>query len=272
MKLYQKILIGLVLGFIAGLILGDKAAYLKPIGHIFIRSLRLIVVPLILATLVTGVASAGDIRKVGRLGVRTLVYFIVTTTFAVVIGLVIANIVDPGMGISLGEIKEVQKPTPVAPSEMIVNMFPVNPMEALAQGSVLQIIVFAILFGAALSLAGEKGKPIADFFSSLAEVMFKLSDIVIQFAPFGVFALIAWTSGKFGLDILMPMAKIIFAVFIGCVIHILVTYTTAISVFAKVNPIHFFKKVLEPAMVGFSTCSAAAAFPFTMRAQKQLGV
>jgi len=272
MKLYQKILIGLFLGFFAGLILGDKAEYLKPIGDIFIRSLRLIVVPLILATLVTGVASAGDIRKIGRMGVRTLIYFMITTTVAVVIGLVVANVIDPGTGISLGEIKEVAKPNSVTPSQMLVSMFPVNPMEALAQGNVLQIIVFAILLGAAISIAGEKGTPLANFFSSLAEVMFKLSDIVIKFAPYGVFALIAWTSGKFGLSILMPMGKIILAVFIGCVIHILFTYTMAVKFIAKVNPIHFFKKVLEPAMVGFSTCSAAAAFPFTMRAQKQLGV
>ncbi len=272
MKLYHKILIGLVAGFFAGLILGDKAVYLKPIGDIFIRCLRLIVVPLILSTLITGVASAGDIRKVGRLGVRTLVYFIITTTIAVVIGLVVANIIDPGTGISLGEVASVKKPEPVSPGQMLVNMFPVNPMEALATGSILQIIVFALLFGGALSLAGDKGKPVADFFAAMAEVMFKLSDIVIKAAPYGVFALIAWTAGKFGMDILMPMMKIIVAVFIACVIHVLFTYTVAVGLVAKVNPKHFFKKVLEPALVGLSTCSAAAAFPFTMRAQKQLGV
>jgi Na+/H+-dicarboxylate symporter len=271
-KLYHKILIGLVLGFIAGLILGEKAAYLKPIGDIFIRCLRLIVVPLILATLVTGVSSAGDIRKVGRLGIRTVVYFIVTTTFAVIIGLIVANVINPGTGISLGEVAKISKPDPVTPAQMIVNMFPINPMESLANGSVLQIIVFSILFGAALSLAGDKGTPVANFFKSLSEVMFRLSDIVIKFAPYGVFALIAWTSGKFGLDILLPMGKIIFAVFIGCLIHIIVTYSIAVGLVAKVNPTDFLKKVIEPAMVGFSTCSAAAAFPFSMRAQKQLGV
>jgi len=272
MKLYHKILIGLVLGFIAGLILGDKAAYLKPIGDIFIRCLRLIVVPLIFSTLVTGVSSAGDIRKVGRLGFRTVVYFMLTTTLAVIIGLIVANFINPGMGIELGEVSSISKPDSVTPGQMIVNMFPINPMESLAEGKVLQIIVFSILFGSALSLAGDKGTPIANFFKSLAEVMFKLSDIVINFAPYGVFALIAWTAGKFGLDILLPMGKIIFAVFLGCIIHILFTYTFTTAVVAKINPIHFFKKVIEPAMVGFSTCSAAAAFPFSMRAQKQLGV
>lgn len=272
MKLYHKIIVGLILGFFVGLVLGDKAVFLKPVGDIFIRCLRMIVVPLILSTLITGVTSAGDIRKVGRLGIKTVLYFLITTAFAVVIGLVVANVFDPGTSIALGEVGEFSKPNTVSPSQMIIGMFPINPMEALATGNVLQIIIFAIFFGAALSLTGDKGKPVANFFSALAEVMFKLSDIVIKFAPYGVFALIAWTSGKFGLDILMPMAKIIFATFIGCIIHILFVYTAAVGLVAKVNPMDFLKKVIEPAMVGFSTCSAAAAFPFSMRAQKQLGV
>jgi Na+/H+-dicarboxylate symporter len=272
MKLYHKILIGLVLGFIVGILLGDKAEYLKPIGDIFIRALRLIVVPLILATIITGVSGVGDIRKIGKLGVRTFVYFIITTTIAVIIGLGVANIIDPGTGIALGEVKEVAKPDAVSPFQMIVNMVPINPIESLATGNVLQVIIFAILFGIALSLAGDKGTPVANFFNSLAEIMFKLSDIVIKMAPYGVFALIAWTAGKYGLDLLLPMGKIIVAVFIGCVIHILFTYTIAVRVFAKVSPKHFFKKVMEPALVGFSSCSAAAAFPFTMKAQEKLGV
>jgi Na+/H+-dicarboxylate symporter len=156
--------------------------------------------------------------------------------------------------------------------EMIVKMFPINPMESMAKGQVLQIIVFAILFGAGLSMTGEVGEPVKKFFEGVAEVMFKISDIVISMAPYGVFALIAWTTGRFGLDILMPMAKLIGATLIACVIHILFTYTGAISIFARISPVAFLKKVMEPAMIGLSTCSAAAAFPFSMRAQKQLGV
>lgn len=272
MKLYQKIIIGLVLGIIAGLILGEKAAYLKPIGDIFIRCLRLIVVPLIFSTLVMGVVSTGDVRNLGKLGVRTIVYFIATTTLAVVIGLIVANIVQPGTGLSLGELTEIKRPETFGPMEMIVKMFPINPMESMAKGQVLQIIVFAILFGAGLSMTGEKGEPVKKFFEGVAEVMFKISDIVISMAPYGVFALIAWTTGRFGLDILMPMAKLIGATLIACVIHILFTYTGAITLFARISPVAFLKKVMEPAMIGLSTCSAAAAFPFSMRAQKQLGV
>lgn len=272
MKLYQKIILGMVLGIIAGLILGEKAAYLKPIGDIFIRCLRLIVVPLIFSTLVIGVVSTGDVRNLGKLGARTIVYFIVTTTLAVIIGLIVANVVQPGTGLSLGELAEIKRPETVGPMDMIVNMFPINPIESMAQGQVLQIIVFAILFGAGLSMTGKAGEPVKKFFEGVAEVMFKVSDIVISLAPYGVFALIAWTTGRFGLDILMPMAKLIGATLVACLIHILFTYTGAISIFARISPLAFLKKVMEPAMIGLSTCSAAAAFPFSMRAQKQLGV
>ncbi|SHI02954.1 dicarboxylate/amino acid:cation symporter [Desulfofustis glycolicus] len=272
MKLYHKILIGLVLGVLAGLILGEKAAYLKPVGDIFIRCLRLIVVPLILSTLITGVVSTGNIKNLGMTGISTLVYFMVTTTLAVCVGLLVANILQPGTSLSLGELNTFQAPESVGPAEMIVSMFPMNPMEALANGNVLQIIIFALFFGAGLSMAGDQGKPVANFFQSLAEVMFKVSDIVISFAPYGVFALIAWTTGKFGLDILMPMAKLIVAALIASLIHIFVSYTLIVTFIARISPLVFLKKTLEPALVGLSTCSAAAAFPFSMRAQKHLGV
>lgn len=271
-KLYQKILIGLVLGFFVGIALGDKAEYLKPIGDIFIRSLQLIVVPLVLASLITGVISVGDVRKIGRLGIKTVLYFIITTTIAVIIGLGVANVIDPGNGISLGEVESVSETDTVSPAQMVVSMFPSNPIEAMSSGNILQVIIFAILFGFALSLAGDKGTPVANFFKSLTEVMFKLSEIVIKFAPYGVFALIAWVAGKYGFDLLLPMGKIIFAVLIGCMIHIIFTYTIAVRVIAKVKPMDYFKKVMEPALVGFSTCSSAACFPFSMRAQEQLGV
>ncbi len=256
----------------AGLVLGEKAAYLQPIGDIFIRCLRLIVVPLILSTLITGVVSTGDIKNLGKTGIRTLVYFMGTTTVAVCIGLIIGNIFQPGVGLELGDLKAVEAPEPVGAAEMIVEMFPVNPAEALAKGNVLQIIIFALIFGAALSLTGDKGKPVADFFRSLAEVMFKVSDIVIQFAPIGVFALIAWTTGKFGLDILLPMGKLIIATLVACTVHVLLTYSMLVGIIARISPLIYLKKVMEPALVGISTCSAAAAFPFSMRAQKYLGV
>lgn len=271
MKLYYKIFIGLVAGIIFGYVFSDYAGYLKPIGDIFIRCLRMIVVPLIFATLVIGVYNA-DIKNLAKYGTQTVVYFLFTTAIAVTIGLIVANIINPGQGLELGELTEVKEVAPVTFSSVIVNMFPINPIASFANASVLQIIVFALFFGTAMSLIGEKSKPVAAFFDSISEIMFKISEMVIKLAPYGVFALMAWTSSKYGLDIILPMLKLIFAVFIASLIHILVTYGLFIKYVARISPISFFKKIAEPAVVGFSTCSAAAAFPLTMRAQKQLGV
>ncbi|NJB68411.1 Na+/H+-dicarboxylate symporter [Desulfobaculum xiamenense] len=272
MKLYHKIVIGLALGLGAGLVFGENATVLKPIGDIFIRCLKLIVMPLILATLINGVASAGDIRKVGRVGMKTLIYFMVTTAIAVGLGLLVANVMHPGLGLTLGKVEAVTRHEPVTVAQMLVNMVPTNPIDALAEGRALQVIVFALLFGAALSLTGEKGEPIRRFFESLAEVMLKLTDIVINMAPVGVFALIAWTAGKYGADILLPMLKVILAVAITSALHILFSYSAIVALVARISPLDFMKKALEPALVAISTCSSAAAFPFSMRAQRQLGV
>ncbi|GAB6177402.1 dicarboxylate/amino acid:cation symporter [Desulfobaculum senezii] len=272
MKLYHKIVLGLALGLGAGLIFGEDATVLKPIGDIFIRCLKLIVMPLILATLVNGVASAGNIKKVGRVGVKTLIYFIFTTAIAVSIGLLVANLMHPGAGLTIGSVDSIKKAEAVTLSGMLVNMVPTNPIAALADGKALQVIVFALLFGAALSASGEKGRPVANFFQSLADVMLKLTDIIINMAPIGIFALIAWTAGKYGADILLPLVKIILAVATACFLHILVSYSAIVGLVARISPIQFLKKVLEPALVAISTCSSAAAFPFSMRAQKQLGV
>ncbi len=272
MKLYQKIIIGLVLGLIAGLLLGDRAEYLKPVGDIFIRCLRLIVLPLILGTLVTGIVSTGDIRSMGKVGGLTFAYFMITTVFAVGIGLFFANIIGAGTDLTLGGVKEFVPPKTVGPAEMIVNIFPVNPFEALSKGTVLQVIVFAIFLGVGICMAGDKGKPLGDFFKSLSEVMFKISDMVISVAPIGVFALIAWTAGKYGTDILKPMALLILTGFVASLCHIVLVYPTALVLLARVSPVPFFKKIVPPLLVGFTTCSAAAAFPLTMKAQERLGV
>lgn len=272
MKLYHKIVLGLALGLGAGLLFGEDATVFKPIGDIFIRCLKLIVMPLILATLINGVASAGSIKKVGRIGIKTLIYFIFTTAIAVAIGLLVSNIMHPGAGLTLGTVEGIKRAEAVTVSQMLVNMVPTNPIAALADGKALQVIVFALLFGGALSASGKKGEPVLKFFESLAEVMLKLTDIVINMAPIGVFALIAWTAGKYGADILLPLLKIILAVAITSFIHILVSYSAIVALFARISPLAFLKKVLEPALVAVSTCSSAAAFPFSMRAQKQLGV
>uniref|UniRef100_UPI003AFB8253 Aspartate transporter n=2 Tax=synthetic construct TaxID=32630 RepID=UPI003AFB8253 len=272
MSLYHKILIGFVLGVIVGLIFGDKAEFIKPLGDIFLRLLKMIVVPLVFSTIVTGIASMGDVKKLGRIGAKTLIYYMITTTLAVTIGLILANIFKPGKGLSLGEIHEVAHPNAPSFTETLLNMIPTNPFEAMAEGNMLQIIVFAIFFGIALALMGEKAEPVKKFFDSASEVMFKITDIVMKFAPYGVFALMAWTVGKYGLDVLAPLGKLILTVYLGCIIHILIVYTLLLRFLCKINPLRFFKKIKEAMLVAFSTCSSAATLPVTMRVAEELGV
>lgn len=272
LKIYQKILIGLVVGSIIGLVAGSFAVQLKPIGDIFIRLLRMLVMPLVAATLITGIAGTADIRRLGRLGMRTVAYFLATTLIAVLLGVSVAMVIQPGSGIDLSTVAQVAAPEPVSLITTLVNLVPLNPFDSFARGDVLPIMIFSLFFGLGIALVGEKARPVKDFFASLAAVMFKVSDLVIGFAPWGVGALIAWVFGTFGLSALLPMAKIILAVFIGCSLHVAIAYLPAVALIAKVKPMTFLRKVVEPAMVAFSTTSSAAAFPFSMKSQKRLGV
>ncbi len=274
MKLFQKVLIGFVLGAILGAIWGPGIVWIKPIGTIFISLLKMLIIPLIFATLVVGVASIAEPKKLGRVAGKTIAYYLVTTAFAIIIGLLLGNIFQPGAGMNLvleGPAKEAAG----APSlvDTIVNLIPKNPIGAMADGKVLQVIVFALFFGYAMTKAGEKGKAVLKFFEGFAETMYKLTGIVMGFAPYGVFALIATTVGTHGLSVLIPFAKLIFAVYLGVIIHEVVAYSGMVSIIGKMSPVKFFKGFSEAALLAFSTCSSSATLPVSMRvAQENLGV
>lgn len=274
MKLFQKVLIGFVLGAILGAIWGPGIVWIKPIGTIFISLLKMLIIPLIFATLVVGVASIAEPKKLGRVAGKTIAYYLVTTAFAIIIGLLLGNIFQPGAGMNLvleGPAKEAAG----APSlvDTIVNLIPKNPIGAMADGKVLQVIVFALFFGYAMTKAGEKGKAVLKFFEGFAETMYKLTGIVMGFAPYGVFALIATTVGTHGLSVLIPFAKLIFAVYLGVIIHEVVVYSGMVSIIGKMSPVKFFKGFSEAALLAFSTCSSSATLPVSMRvAQENLGV
>jgi len=274
MKLFQKILIGFVLGAILGAIWGPGIVWIKPIGTIFISLLKMLIIPLIFATLVVGVASIAEPKKLGRVAGKTIIYYLITTAFAIIIGLLLGNIFQPGAGMNLvleGPAKEaVGAPSLV---DTIVNLIPKNPIGAMAEGKVLQVIVFALFFGYAMTKAGEKGKAVLKFFEGFAETMYKLTGTVMGFAPYGVFALIATTVGTHGLSVLVPFAKLIFAVYLGIIIHAVVIYSGMTSIIAKMSPVKFFKGFSEASLLAFSTCSSSATLPVSMRvAQDNLGV
>jgi Na+/H+-dicarboxylate symporter len=273
MKLWQQILIALVAGLAVGMIFGPPAAALKPIGTVFINLIKMLIVPLIFVSLVCGVTSMHDMHKMGRIALKTIVIYLVTTAVAISIGLGLGILLQPGGGIDIAQAASMEAKTAPTLVETLVGLFPSNPIAAMADGNVLQIIVFAILFGLAINLAGEAGRKIREFFDGLAEVIYKLTAIVISFAPYGVFALMAWVAATYGLDLLLPLGTVIAAVYIGCVIHAIVVYGGAITLIAKLNPIRFFQGIAEAQAVAFTTTSSSGTLPVTMScAEKNLGV
>jgi Na+/H+-dicarboxylate symporter len=271
MKLHTKILIGFLLGIGAGILLGPAASTVKPLGDLFLRLIKMIIVPLVFSSLVVGASSVDDVRKLGRIGGKTVVYYLTTTAIAVLIGILMGNIFNPGAGI---QIAQAEYQASAAPSfvDTILAMFPTNPFVSFVEMNMLQIIVFALFFGIAMSLIGKTAKPVQDFINGVAEIMYKLTSIVMQFAPYGVFGLIAHTVGTHGLDVLLPLVKVILAVYVGCILHALIVYSGAVSFFARMNPLHFFKGIMPAALVAFSSCSSAGTLPITMKSVEDMGV
>lgn len=277
MKLTTKILLGLLAGVVVGLFMtgnsGFANTFIKPVGTLFINLITMVIVPLVLASLVVGAASLGDMKTLGRIGGKTLAYYLLTTAFAVTLGLILGSIIEPGIGLTAsGKAQEAAK----APSaiDTILNIIPKNPVKALVDGSMLQIIVFALFLGVGASaLPDGKGKPVISFFDSMAEVMYKVTSFIMEFAPIGVFGLIVPVVAANGPKVLLPLIKVIVAVYIGCILHAILVYSTSVKIFANYSPIKYFKGIMPAALTAFTTCSSSATLPVTMKSVKEsLGV
>jgi Na+/H+-dicarboxylate symporter len=278
MNLSNKILIGLVLGVAAGLVVGPEGLgvvkkWIAPFGTLFINMIKMIIVPLVLASLVVGASSLGDVRKLGRIGGKTIVFYLVTTAVAVVIGIVMSLVMSPGSGLQLPA-NAVYKGKEAPPlMDVFVNMVPTNVIQAMLNADMLQIIVFALFVGIGITLVGERAKPVESFFDGLAEVTYKIVGVIMAFAPIGVFALILPVVAANGPKVLIPLAKVIAAVYIGCLIHMSITYSAILKLLVDFSPVRFFKGILPAQMIAFSTCSSAATLPVTMKnTQENLGV
>lgn len=273
-NLLTQILIAFVIAIILGLIFGESIAVLEPLGDLFLRLIKFIIAPLVLSTLVVGVASIGDPKSLGRIGSKTIVYYLVTTAVAIVIGLGVAFIVSPGEGLTLDvATEEVDVNESEGFVQTILEIVPENPFAALTEGEILQIIFFAIFIGLAITLIGDKGEPVRRFFDSLSEIMFWVTGIIMRFAPLGVLGLVAPIIGEYGASVLLPLLKTIIAVAVACLIHALLVYSSSVKIFAKMNPITFFKGIAPAAAVAFSTASSAGTLPVTIKnTQENLGV
>ncbi|AYO31518.1 dicarboxylate/amino acid:cation symporter [Biomaibacter acetigenes] len=272
-----KIFIGLVLGVIVGLFFTsapDAAkTYIKPFGDLFLNLIKMIIVPLVLSSLVVGAASTGDVKKLGRIGVKTLTYYLLTTAFAVTLGLILGNILNPGLGMNLpaGAKPDVSKVPSII--ETLLNIVPSNPIKAMVDVNMLQIIVFALFLGIAITLIGDKGKPVLNFFESLAEVSYKIVALIMSYAPIGVFGLIVPVVAANGPAVLLPLLKVIITVYIGVALHAVLVYSSLVYIFAKMNPLKFFKGASPAMVVAFTTSSSSGTLPVTMESvEKNLGV
>ncbi|MBR9729399.1 dicarboxylate/amino acid:cation symporter [Shewanella intestini] len=271
--LWMQILVGMALGIVVGVGLGESATILKPIGTIFVNTIKMLIVPLVFCSLIVGVTSMQDTAKMGRIGFKSFAFYMATTSVAISIGLIIGYVMQPGAGLNLESVST-QSAVKEAPSimETLINIVPTNPVAALASGQILQVIVFAVALGVALVLIGERGKPAIAVFESLAEAMFKLTDMVMKLAPYGVFGLMAWVAGEYGLDMLLPLMKVIVAVYVGCFLHIVGFYSATLALLGKLNPIHFFKGISNAIVVAYTTSSSAGSLPASMKCANDLGV
>jgi len=273
LQLWHKILIGMILGITVGLIFGEDAAVLKPIGSLFVNTIKMLIVPLVFCSIIVGITSMQDTSKMGRIGLKAVVFYLTSTAVAITIGLFLGDILQPGAGLGLvAQQAEVAKEVPSL-ADTLVALVPTNPVNALAQGHILQIIVFAVALGISLTLIGEKGAPAIAIFESLAEAMYKLTDLVMKLAPYGVFALMAWVAGKFGLALLLPLIKVIGAVYFGSILHVLGVYSALILFVSKLTPVQYFNGIIDAQVVAFTSTSSAGTLPVSMKcARENLGV
>ena len=283
LSLIAKIGIGFIIGLILGFVIGPLAPnspfvakvilpVLQLIGNIFLSLLKMLIVPLVFSSLVMGASSIGDPKVLGRIGVKTIAFYLGTTIVAIVIGLLLGNIIQPGVGMAIEGAKAVAK-EPQTIFDVILNIFPANPLKALVEGIMLQVIVFALFLGVAATLIGERGKAFLEFNSSLAEVMFKITAIVMKTAPLGIFALIAVTAAKYGPAVLAPFAKVIFAIYLGCILQMLLVYSGLIAGIVHKSPMWFFSGVREAMIAAFVTRTSAGVLLISMdNVQNKLGV
>lgn len=272
--LWKRILTALILGVIVGMLWGEGAESIVWLGDLFIRLIRMVVVPLVFVTLVAGVVSMGDPSKLGSLGVKTLAVYMVTTLAAIIIGLTLAALLQPGVGVDLSSAvpSTVQDPIPL--SERLISIVPENPIQALAEGNILAIIFFALLVGISLLTIGKDGKPVAEFMDASTEMMLRITHWVMEVAPFGVFALIAWVAGTQGVTALLDVVLLALAVVLACLAHVIIVHGMIImKTMLKLSPVMFFRGARDAMLVAFSTSSSSATLPVSMSvAEENLGI
>ncbi|MDP4540198.1 dicarboxylate/amino acid:cation symporter [Qipengyuania sp. DY56-A-20] len=273
--LWQRVIAALVLGVIVGFLWGPGAESIKIIGDIFIAFIKMLVVPLIFFSLVAGVAAIGDLRKLGAVGWRAMLLFVVSGQIAVWLGLLLGTVIQPGIGVDTSMIDLGATPEPNSTDwrEMLLGIVPASPVQVMADVNVLPLIVFSLLLGIGILMAEGEGTPVQKIFDSGAVVMQKVTMVVMELTPFGVFALMAWVAGTLGLDALIALSKLVALNYIGCLLIIFVLYSAMVKFLAKLPVRDFFRGIVDAMAVSYSTASSNATLPVTLRcAERNLGV
>lgn len=272
--LWKRVLGALVLGVLFGLIFGENAALVKPVGDLFIRLIKMLVVPLILVSLVSGVTSMEDVSKLGRMGVKTIGTFLVTSAFAVTVGITMATLIGPGIGAPTeGLSAPTVAPANITAVDTLLDIIPTNPVASLANGTVLQIIFFAFLIGFAIKKVGSSADPLRHFFNAATDVVLRITHWVMEVTPFGVFALIASVVGTTGLGVLQSLGLLALTLYIAGIIHMVIIPTLLVGVIGRLNLVQFYRGIFDAQLVAYSTSTSAGTLPVTMRClQENIGV
>jgi len=275
-SLTTQIVAGLALGVVLGVVWPSAGVAVKPLADAFLRLIKMIIAPLLFSTLVVGIAGAGDLKSLGRIGLKAMIYFEVATTVALVIGLELANLFKPGAGLAIplaGDTSAVAAfaKNPQTAWDMFLHLFPTSIVDAMARGDILQVVVFSLFFGAALSAMGQHGKPVVAVLDSLAHVMFKVTSYVMMFAPVGVFAAIAATVGGRGVTILVSLGKLVALMYVGLTLFVLIV-VFGVSKLIGVSFLRFIRTIREPFLIAFTTASSEAALPKAMEVMERFGV
>jgi len=266
------IFIGMAAGVAVGALAPRFAPHLAPVSNVFLRLIRSIIAPLIFAMLVAGIAGGGDLKRMGRVGVKAIVYFEIVTTLALFLGLAAVNLARPGAGVPMGAGAEEQAAQPPAKlGDILEHVFPASIIDAMARNDVLQVVVFAFLFGAACAAIGTRSKPVVEFCGSLAEVMFQYTKYVMYLAPFGVGAAIAVTIGSKGVGVLFGLGKLIATMYVASALFVLLVLLPVVILF-RIPPGRFYRAVRQPFLIAFSTASSEAALPLALENMEEFGV
>lgn len=274
---WKQIFIALALGIVTGLSLGQRVLIFKPLGNLFINAIHMIVIPVTFTAIICAILSVTDAQQMRRITFKAFLSYLICMALAATIGILVANIINPGQNFHIFNnslmLHNAYHIHPINLGNVIENIIPRNPFSAFVHDNILQVVVFALILGISIKLAGEKAQPVAKLFRSFSAVVFKLASIVIRFAPYGIFALIAWTFGKFGIAAIFPLLKFVLTVYIACVLQWILVYSLGMWLVGRLNPMVFLKGASAAIMFAFTTSSSAATLPLSMKcAAENLGV